>query len=218
MPRGAALARANVNETPDGLVVDLPSPRRPLMAFVMGAWLIGWAFGFVFMVRQFGTGGPFGVTRTFLLLWCAGWLAAGVWGVGWLAWLVAGRERVSLTATSLVLWRGCFGVGFTRTFPLDAIRGLRTFGREVPPVVAAGLDFTGRGASGVRFVAGGRTVRFARALTETDARVVLDALRARYAFDARPTSSEAPEEAPPEAAPGTSQDAEVFGAGNRRAG
>lgn len=172
-----------VSETPERVVFDMPAPRRPLMALAMSAWLVGWAYGIVFMSQQFFSGAPFGADRLFLLVWCAFWLAAGGWGAAWLVWLLAGRERVTLDERALHIRKSVLGVGFTHTYPLFSITQLRTFGREVPPLLAAGLNFTGRGASGVRFCSRNRTVRFARALDELTARSVVETLRARYPFD-----------------------------------
>lgn len=168
------------------LVSDLPSPRRPVTLAVLSLWLVGWAFGVGFMVQQFLEPGPFGFDRAFLVAWMIAWFAAGVLVVGYIAWLAAGRERVTLEDGSLVLRRGVFGLWWTRRWPLDSIRRLRTFGREIPPMIAFGLDVAGRGASGVRFESGPDVVRFARTLDEHEARAVVDRLRALHDFGHEP--------------------------------
>jgi hypothetical protein len=168
-----------IHEAPGELVIDLPSPRRPLTAFVITLWLAGWAVGMSFVVQQFRSGGAATADRPFLLAWAGTWLAAGVCACAWLAWLVAGRERVTVRADALHIRRWILAWGVTRAYPLSTISELRTFGREVPPLLAAGLDITGRGASGVRFRCGPRVVRFARALDEHAAHAVVDVIRAR---------------------------------------
>jgi len=178
-----------VIEREDALVVELPSPRRPVTALALSLWLVGWAFGLAFIVRQFEPGDPTPTDRGFLLVWGAAWLLAGGVVMAWLAWLVAGSERVTLSADALQLEYGGFGRYLGRRYPLDGIRELRTFGREVPPLLAAGLDFTGRGASGVRFRNGERVVRFARALDEHAAHALVARLRTRHAFGEGPAPS-----------------------------
>ncbi len=170
-------------EGPAELVVDLPSPRRPITVGVLSLWLVGWAFGLGFMVRQFVMPGPFGPDRAFLLVWTFLWTAAGAGVLAYLIWLSAGRERVLLERDALVIRRGVWGFWWTHRWPLDSVRRLRPFGREIPPVLALGLDVSGRGATGARFESGGHVVRFARALNEHDARAVVDLLRARHRFD-----------------------------------
>jgi hypothetical protein len=176
--------------SPGELVVDLPSPRRPVTVGVLAFWLVGWAFGLTFMVQQLASPGPFSLDRAFLLAWMLLWGAAGLGVIAYLAWLLAGRERVLLERDALAIRRGVWGIWWTRRWPLDSIHKLRTFGREISPVIAFGLDMAGRGASGVRFESGGHVVRFARTLSEHDARAIVDMLRARHAFGAAPPHDE----------------------------
>jgi len=175
---------------PAELVVDLPSPRRPVTVGVMSLWLVGWAFGLGFMVRQLSLPGPFGADRAFLLVWTLLWTAAGASILAYLVWLSAGHERVLLDRDALVIRRGVWGFWWTHRWPLDSIRRLRPFGREIPPVLALGLDVSGRGATGIRFESGGHIVRFARALNERDARAVVELLRARHRFDDTASASD----------------------------
>lgn len=168
---------------PGPLVSDLPSPRRPVTAAVLGVWLGGWAFGLAFMVQQLRAPGPFGGDDVFLLLWLLAWIAAGLGVIAYLAWLLLGRERVWIADGRLVLRRAVGPLGVTRRWPLESIHHLRTFGREIPPMIAFSLDLAGSGASGVRFESGGRVIRFARSLTEHDARAIVLRLRARIDLD-----------------------------------
>jgi hypothetical protein len=175
-----------VRESPESLVLELPSPRRPLTAFVVGAWLVGWAVGIAFLVQQLDPGQPSPTDRAFLVVFGLAWLGAGALAAAWFAWLVAGHERVTVFADRVVIRRGIPGLHATREYATSGISELRTFGREVPPLLAAGLDFTGRGASGIRFRSGGRVVRFARALEEREAHAIVDLLRARQVAGERP--------------------------------
>lgn len=168
------------------IVADLPSPRRPVTIGVLSLWLVGWGFGVVFMVQQLLLPGPFGADRAFLFAWLLLWVAAGFGVMAYIVWLHAGRERVSIEGDSLVIRHGVFGLWRARRWPLASIRRLRPFGREIPPMIALSLDFSGRGATGVRFESGGQVVRFARTLNEHDARSLVDRLRARPEFEREP--------------------------------
>ena len=181
---------AKPGNAPGELVADLPSPRRPVTIGVLSLWLVGWAFGVVFMVQQLASPGPFGADRAFLLVWLLLWAAAGFGVMAYMVWLHAGRERVSIEGDALVIRRGVFGLWRARRWPLASIRRMRPFGREIPPMIALSLDFSGRGATGVRFESGGQVVRFARALSEHDARALVDRLRARHEIDREPHGAE----------------------------
>lgn len=168
---------------PSELVVDLPAPRRPVTVGVLSLWLVGWGFGIAFMAQQLSAPGPFSIDRAFLLAWMLLWAGAGLGVIAYLAWLTVGRECVLIDGEHLLIRHGVWRLSWARRWRLDSIRRLRPFGRGVPPVIALGLDVAGRGASGVRFESGDRVVRFARSLSESDARAVVDLLRARYRFD-----------------------------------
>jgi hypothetical protein len=173
----------HVRDVPGGIVVDLPSPRRLLTALVVGLWLAGWVVGLGFALQQFRGGEALGPDRVFLLAWSVIWLAAGLFAILYLAWLLAGCERVTLASGKLRIWRGVWQIGFAREYPVAGIHELRTFGRDVVPLLAAGLDLAGQGASGVRFRCAGHVVRFARALDEPEAHALVDRLRACHFFD-----------------------------------
>ena len=173
---------ARVLETAAGLVVEVPSPRRPVAVVLLAGWLAAWVIGLGFVSQQFAQGDGIGRDWAFLIAWAVLWLAAGVATAGYLAWLVAGFEHITLADGVLSIRRSVGAVGITRTYPLANVTELRTFGREVEPVTAAALGLAGRGASGVRFRCGDRVVFFARALDEPAAHALIDVLRAHYAF------------------------------------
>jgi hypothetical protein len=175
-----------------GLAVEMPSPRRPLTALALCGWLAGWAVGDVFVAQQFAGGEVFGPERAFLVAWALVWALAGVAAAAYVAWLLAGRERVTLAGGMLTLWSGIGPWGIGHAYPVAEIRELRPFGREVAPVLAAGLELAGRGASGVRFRHGDRVVRFARALDEPAARALVELMRAHPGFARGAERSEQP--------------------------
>jgi hypothetical protein len=185
VPNAEARAPFQVREIPEGIEVDLPSPRRPLTAVIVGVWLAGWGVGLAFLAQQLRTGEITGGDVAFLVAWSLVWVAMGPLAMAYLVWLLAGRERITLREPRLTIWRGVGRVGITREYALADVHELRTFGREVVPLLAAGLDFAGQGASGVRFRAGEQIVRFARALDESSAHTLVDRLRAVHPFAAR---------------------------------
>ena len=172
-----------VREIAGGIAIDLRSPRRPLTAVIVAAWLVGWAVGGTFVVQQFRGGENPGPDRLFLIVWSLMWFAAGPMAFAYLAWLLVGRERVTVREGRLRIWRGVWRLGIAREYEAAAVHELRTFGREVAPLVAAGLDLAGRGASGVRFRCADRVVRFARALDEPTAHALVDRLCACHPFE-----------------------------------
>jgi hypothetical protein len=185
VPIDEAPSEFRVRDVPGGIEVDLSSPRRPLTALIVGAWLAGWAVGLAFLAQQFRAGESAGADVVFLVAWSTIWLAAGPLAFAYLVWLVVGRERVEVRERAVRIWRGVWRLGVSREYALDEVHDLRTFGRDVVPLLAAGLDFAGQGASGVRFQIGSRVVRFARALDEPAAHALVECLLTSGAFGAR---------------------------------
>jgi hypothetical protein len=172
-------ATYRVHESANGIVVDLPSPRRPLAVALLLVWLAAWTVGLGFVGQQFVHGDGYAGDRLFLVAWTVLWFAAGIVALLHLAWQAAGAERITLAPGVLEVRRGVGGLAIRHRYALADVSELRTFGREVPPVLALGLELAGRGASGVRFRHAGHVVRCARALDERAAHALVEVLRER---------------------------------------
>jgi hypothetical protein len=175
-------AVATVHETAGGVVVDLPSPRRPVTVLLLALWLAVWVVGLGFVSQQFVQGDGTRPDWAFLIVWALLWLAAGAASAIRLSWLVAGAERITLDEVALRIRRGAWGFEFTRTYPVADVHDMRTFGREIPLVLAVALDLAGSGSTGVRFRCGDRVVRCARALDEKAAHALVGVLLAHRNF------------------------------------
>jgi hypothetical protein len=175
-------AAIHVRETAGGMEVALPSPRRPVAVVLLAVWLAAWVVGLGFVTQQLVQGDGIGPDAWFLVGWAVVWLVAGAVSAGYLAWLLAGCERITLDGDQLRIRRAVWRVGITRTYATADVHELRTFGRELAPVLAAGLELAGRGASGVRFNYRDDVVLFARALDERAAHALVEQLLAHHAF------------------------------------
>jgi hypothetical protein len=172
----------HVRETACGVEVELPSPRRPAAVLLLAAWLAAWVVGLGFVTQQLVQGDGIGPDALFLVVWAVVWVIAGALSAVYLAWLLAGCERITLDGDQLRIRRAVWGAGITRTYAIADVRELRTFGRELAPVLAAGLDLAGRGSSGLRFNYRDDVVLFARALDERAAHGLVERLLAHHAF------------------------------------
>jgi len=67
-----------------------------LLVLFSGFWMIGWAVGEVFAIREPFTGETPGFARLFLVGWLGCWTVGGAFiGYAWL-WTVFGVERIAL--------------------------------------------------------------------------------------------------------------------------
>ena len=170
------------HDTANGVVLELPAPRRPVAVVLLAVWLAAWVVGLGFVSQQLVQGDGIGPDALFLVVWAVVWVLAGAVSAAYLAWLVAGRERITLAADELCIRRGVGRLGVTHTYATADVHELRTFGRELSPLLAAGMDLAGRGSSGVRFRYRDDVVLFARALDEHAAHALVERLLAHHAF------------------------------------
>ncbi len=177
--------RATIEGGPDGLQIVIPAKRNPIVLVFLGVWLAGWLMGVVDAVGRVGRDLA---SDPLLLVWLVLWALAGsVAAYTWL-WMAIGKERILMGATTLSLRRDVAGVGVTRRYRLTGIRDLR-----VLPQPAGPLDFGGT-ARAIGFTGGviafeyeGKIVRFGAAIEATEAQVIVERMRQRYAFTERPT-------------------------------
>jgi hypothetical protein len=195
---GTPGARATITDDPEGLEIVVPAPRIWLVVAFLGLWLVGWATGEAFALREIlGPGPP--AARLFLVVWLAGWTFGGAAALGIGAWMMVGHERVRLRPDALTIQREAFGFGPKRVYALERIRDLRAVdlpplpdlrlppGDRVPDVTTAqtagaALRIVGIGGPGISFRYDGRPVRFGFALDPLEAHQVVAQLRGRHDF------------------------------------
>ncbi|RMF23380.1 MAG: hypothetical protein D6760_05450 [Deltaproteobacteria bacterium] len=167
--------RADVHDGPDGLEVIIPAPRNWFVIAFLLFWLGGWTtggLGAVWLGLSSDVPGP---VKLFLLFWLGGWLLGEVYAIYTVAWQLAGRERIVLAPSHLLLAREVFGLGRRRTFDLQRVSNLRVVPR-MPPGPA------GAWAGRLAFDYGSSTVRWGRGLDEPEAERIAGLLRGRHDF------------------------------------
>ena len=198
---GTLAARAVMNDSPEGLEIVIPAPRIWPVVVFLGVWLVGWATGEVFALRQILSPAPV-QAKVFLAVWVAFWTFGGTAALSICMWMLVGHERVRLRPDALTIQREAFGLGPTRVFELDRIRNLRAqplpplsevtvaSNAQAPdgaPVVSAEqaktiLRVIGIGGPGISFTYASRPVRFGAALDPMEAQMLVTQLQARHAF------------------------------------
>ncbi len=177
-------ARSRVSDTPAGLQIIIPAKKNWFLILFSGFWMIGWAFGEVFVLLQLVTGETPLFANLFLLAWLGAWTVAGAFiGYSWL-WMIFGFERVLLRPGTLLIKRDLFGFGRNREHDLSHVKNLR-----VAPLIFNPFDFTsalqfwGIGGGIVAFDYGAKTFRFGASLDEAEANDIVAKLKARHAFN-----------------------------------
>lgn len=125
----------------------------PLVKGLLAAWLGAWALGESLALRLASATAenPLPVFHGFALLFLAGWTVMGLLAAHSLWWCHQGTEELSSDGRQLTHRRQVGGLGRSRRFDLDRVRGpnIRYSGRvtsvdEVPPHALVRLAFETR--------------------------------------------------------------------------
>jgi hypothetical protein len=171
--------RHRVVTLPDGIAIHIPSRRHIFAMLFLPAWLVGWGFGELSVMRELldpSNKEP----AAFPIAWLVAWTAGGAFAALVLLWLIGGREIVSVTGMMLQIRYDVFGIGYNRRYDLSQVRFLRLapVAYNVHDLRTTGA-FWGMGHGPIAFDYGSRTVRLGTGLDEAEARVVLEKLAER---------------------------------------
>lgn len=183
--------RATTSESPDGLLITIPSKKNWFLILFLGFWLAGWLFGEVAALHQVIRGhsshwatakenGPISL-NVFLIGWLAAWTVGG--GIAIITWLwnLVGVEKVLVGPSTLMTQREVLGVGPRREFELPSVSKLRvnmgfsniSFRMSPMPSVNGGM---------IAFDYGAKTFHFGMGLDEAEAAQIIARMRSRYPF------------------------------------
>ena len=116
----------------------------------------------------------------FLLFWLIGWTIAGIAVFGFLAWMIAGKEVITLTSEALIIEKGVFKLGKSKHYLLSDVKNLRLN----PSYVTGFFGFLNPEhlfwpQSRLAFDFGMKTVKFAASIDEAEASSLLEMFKQR---------------------------------------
>lgn len=169
--------RARFGADAFGPRIVIPALRVWPVPIFLGIWLCGWAAGEVSAVRTLLRGGAFVPGQLFMLVWVAGWTVGGGFALLGLAYMIAGREVISVARGNLVLRWEVLGIGRSKVFELGRISNLRVASAAAeadPSVRRAARGGVVPRLGSVAFDYRGATQRCGMLLDEDDARRVVE--------------------------------------------
>ncbi len=177
-------ARFSTDLTPEGLRLVVPARRSWGAIVFLCVWLGGWAFGELTVLQELMAPPENGDRPDlFLMVWLAGWTLGGVCVLGTILWQLAGREVITLDATTLTHRVTLLGLGRTRAYKVTEVKNLRATERSATERVADQASWfpplAGAGHGPVAFDYGARTYRLAGALDEAEAKLLVETLHKR---------------------------------------
>jgi len=167
-----ASARSTMISVPGGIELRIPSSRNWFVVFFLALWLCGWVFGEFNVVRELQHPAE-NAPVAFMAFWIVGWTVGGFFALATLAWLVAGREHVTIAGDEFAVRREAFGIGWTRRYELRNAKNLRVFDAPVDAGPFGMRDPYGFRSGPFVFDYGPRSIRFGVGLDVAEARATL---------------------------------------------
>lgn len=175
-----AVRRSAVSDRGLGLEILIPSRLQIASALFALVWLGGWAVGEVSAIQTLFCPSPDPGGMAFLAFWLSGWTLAGAYILLWFFWMLVGRERISISPSSIMIRREIGRFGLTRKYRLSDVKNLRS-------VPASPLDdwdnlvqFWRDAVGLIAFNYGAKTVRFGHSIEEAEASILVGEVRQRY--------------------------------------
>ncbi len=171
-----------VSDTPDGLKITIPAKRNIVLVLFLSAWLVGWAMGEAFAIRQLLRADAV-APSLFMAAWLVGWTIGGGFALYLCVWNAMGKEIVYLGPGVLATKHDLLGFGRTREYDLSHVKNLRVTPQVQDPFGwSSGMRAWGVSAGTVAFDYGAKTFRFGAAIDEAEGAQIVDELKARHSF------------------------------------
>jgi len=176
---GRARRRSRTRQTAAGPEISIPAKLHLFMFLFLSVWLVLWGLTEFLGVRTLLTD-----PKGFLIVWSIVWTMGGALALYICAWMIAGREIVSLQSGILMIKRTLFGHVRVRQFDLLHVSNLRVDPEPYDPEGPRAAALYGFRIGPIAFEYRGKTIRFADGVTEDEAHEIVALLNgaARDAF------------------------------------
>ncbi len=152
-----------------GYQVSIPGRPRIIVGIFLLAWLGGWSVGGWSAAQTVLQKSRNGDVEWFLVFWLVMWLIGGLSALAVLAYMVAGKEVVTVQPGHLFVRLEVLGVGRSWDYDSTQIKHLR-----IAPPLPGRQQWSGS----IAFDYGASTVRFARDIEEAEAATIITELTA----------------------------------------
>ena len=184
--------RAIIEGGPEGLEIIIPASRNLFAVVFLGVWLVGWLVGEVTAIAVLAglVSAGNAAADSFLLVWLTFWTIGGCFAATTWLWMLVGKERILMGTSTLYVKWDILGLGCTRTYELFRIRDLRLAAQaNVPKIPRVTFRPWGATSGLIAFDYEGKTIRLGGAIEAVEARMIVERMKARFAFPEMPTVS-----------------------------
>jgi xanthosine utilization system XapX-like protein len=191
-----AAPRHTLEDRGDSLAIIIPARRQWFAIIFLCVWLMVWAFGglvvggglLVGLFQLLGgdlkmpvppvQGAGVGLV---VLVWFVGWTIGGAFALYTLLWQLAGREFIQVSEQSIRIQPQVFGLGRSKVYRAENIRGLRVGPAPYDPYRRPNLFGPFSASQGwLAFDYGARTVRCGIGVDEAEAMQISWEIQRRF--------------------------------------
>jgi hypothetical protein len=151
-----------VEELPGGLRIPMRARRVGCTIGFLTVWLMGWSVGECLVANDFFFGTESLASRLLLLVWLLPWTAFGIACMAVLAFMLNGREILTIDGNGVSRRIEAFGIGRTKQWPVGEVGNFRAAG------------------SFLQFDVRGKTIRTGTDLSESSATRIAEQVIARF--------------------------------------
>ena len=171
--------RATIYQDIKALYISIPSKKNWAIILFMTFWMGGWVMGETFAIRMLFLSDEPGFPSAFLWLWLVGWTIAGAYVIYTIFWQIAGREIITLERGQLIIEKSVKGIGRKKVYDTRSIKNIALNLTEDSGPWGGNYNrnFAGMKGGKIKFDYGMKTVKFANAVHEAEARMILNKLK-----------------------------------------
>lgn len=174
--------RATINDKGYELEVIIPAKKNILLTLFLCAWLGGWAFGEIMVLKTMlpATAEVGAEFSAFTICWLIGWTIGGAVVISIVVWNLVGKEIIELSSDTLKIEHRALKVRRSRKYALSDVKNLRiiALGGGQSTFAWSRVDLWGFNGS-LAFDYGMKTVKFARGIDEAEASHILELIKRR---------------------------------------
>jgi hypothetical protein len=178
--------RALINETIQGLSIEIPAKRNWFAIIFLTAWLGGWLIGELFALGFLISGiiGKIGDSfgSLFILFWLIGWTVGGFFAIRSWLWMVAGKEILSFESNELRIEKKAALLYSPKIYDLTEVKNfaLNPNTNSDNLFGMSSKDVWNLSNNGIfKFDYGLKTIKIANGLDEAEGRFILEKIKAK---------------------------------------
>jgi hypothetical protein len=171
--------KAKVEDSGNGIMVEVPSKKNWFVLIFGTFWLFGWAFGAIMVLGTLGIfSGATGVVGPlmFLVFWLCAWTAGGLFIMTTILWGYFGKEKLMASQGEVVFEKTVFNIGIKKRLNASSVTNFRIQHIDDSLFGGSRMAIYGLGPGRIKFDYGFKTYSFGLALDEAEAQYLVDLL------------------------------------------